>query len=412
MADVQQDKMPPEKRPDAESPVPEHAARMPTVYARERILIACVVLLIALFAFTAFIARQYHRTVHRLGDQWFAKGEAAMQAGRTSEAVADYRNGLVYKPDDDTFQFHLAIALAQAGRENEAQQYLLTLRTESPGSGPVNLALARVAVNLKDHADAISYYQNAIYGVWLNNPLSQRWDVRRELSEYLLSQHDIQDAEPVLIALAQETPPNDPSRENITGGLLLRARLWNRALTAFRSTLAVRRRDPDALAGAGHAAFQLALYSDAANYFRLLPPGRRAAPDVAEEFALAREAATMNALRPGLRASEEAKRAARALGVAEFRVSACAQKRGDKLPPDPRSTTVPTDLQKLYVTARQNRQIWSEANLAHHPDQVVAAMTFAAQAETMASAECGPPQTLTDRALALIASSIPRPSSE
>jgi tetratricopeptide (TPR) repeat protein len=412
MADVEQQNMPPEKRPETDSPVPDTAARMPGMYHRERVLIACVVLLVALFAFTAFISRQYHRTIHRLGDQWYAKGEAAMQANQTTDAVADYRNALVYKPDDEGFEFHLALALAGAGREDEARSYLLTLLTEQPGSGPINLALARIAVKLKVSGDAIRYYHNAIYGVWTADPLTQRWDVRRELCEYLLNRHDLQDAEPDLIALQQETPPSDPGREIISGDLMSRAAMWDRALTAYRAALMVRKRDTNALAGAGRAAFQLAMFSDAAGYLQRLPESDRSASDIADILALSQQAATMNALRPGLRPSEEAKRAAKALLVAEARISSCAQAKGEAVPPNPRATTPPTNLQQLYATANQNRQIWSEMNLVQHPDQAVAAMTFAVRAENQASAECGPPQTVADRALILIANSATRPPSE
>ncbi len=404
--------MPPEKRPETESPVPETAARMPGVYHRERVLIACVVLLVAMFAFTAFIARQYHRTVHKLGDQWYANGQAAMKAGQTAAAVSDYRNALVYKPDDEGFQFHLALALAGAGREDEARSYLLTLLTESPGSGPINLALARIAVKLKNNADAISYYNFAISGFWPSDPLTERWDVRRELVEYLLNRHDLQDAEPNLISLQQETPLNDPGRQVIVGDLLSRAAMWSRALTAYQAALVVHRHDAAALTGAGRAAFQLAMFSDAAGYLQRLPQPNRSAPDIAHVLALSEAAASMNALRPGLRASQQAQRAAKALSVAEARISSCAQIKAEPLPAKPRATTPPTDLQKLYATAHQNRQIWSEMNLAQHPDQVVAVMTFAIRAENTASAECGPPLSVADRALTLIANSATRPPSE
>lgn len=411
MTDDEQRAMPPGK-PDGENPVSENAARMPGVYRRERVLIACLVLLIAFFAFTAFVARQYHRTVHRLGDQWFATGEAATQTGQIAAAITDYRNALVYKPDDDTFQFHLALALARNGREDEAQSYLLSLLTESPGSGPINLALARIAVNINRSFDAIRYYHSAIYGVWNNDPLRQRWEVRRELCEYLLNRNEVQDAQPDLIALAQETPPNDSGRQKVAGDLLLRASLWSRALAAYRAVLSTDRRAPGALAGAGRAAFELAMYSDAADYFRRLPQPNRAAPPISDDFALSQQAATMNALRPGLRASEAAKRAARALAVSEARISDCAKQRGEELHTRANIVTPPTALQKLYATGLQNRRLWSEANLAHHPDQVVAAMTFAVQAESAATGECGPPQSLPDRALTLIARSAARPPSE
>ncbi len=89
----------------------------------------------------------------------------------------------------DTFQFHLAQALARAGQEDESQTYLFNLALGIiPGSGPINLTLARIAVQLRTNSDAIRYYHNAIYGVWETHPISRRWEVRRELCEYLLNQ--------------------------------------------------------------------------------------------------------------------------------------------------------------------------------------------------------------------------------
>lgn len=399
MADFQQDKVPPETRPEGAGSAPGKAARMPGMYVRERVLIACAVLLVALFGFTAFIARQYHHTLHRYADGWFAKGEAALAAGQAKTAIDDYRNALVYKPEDPTFQFHLAQALAAAGQEDQARAYLLNL---DPSSGPINLTLARIAVRQNNKADATRYYHLAIDGIWRTHPLRQRWEVRRELCEYLLDQGDAQQAEPDLIALAQDVPPQDVARRKVAGNLLIRAGLWTRALAEFRTVLASDRRDPEALAGAGKASFELGKYPQAVAYLVRLPREKRQAADVSQMLQTAQEAESMNALRTGLPASEQARRAAKALFVANARLAACAKQRGDTLPAAAGAS--PDALQQLYATAQQNKRVWSVASLATHPDQITAAMSYAFQVEAAAATACGAPQSAADQALASIAS--------
>lgn len=374
-------------------------ARFSAFYSRERVLLACIVLLALFFAFTAFIVRQYKRTVHRMADEWYAKGETSLKAGQTEAAVNDYRNALVYKPDDATLEFHLAQALAGAGREDEARSYLLSLLQESPGSGSVNLALARVAVHQKNVSDAVRYYHNAIYGVWATDPLTMRWEVRRELCQYLLAQGDIQEAQPDLIALTQDVPLRDTARARIAGDLSLRAGLWNRALAVYRTVLANRRQDPDALAGAGHAAFELGQYAEAINYLNRLPRDKRNAPPVARMRQTAMQVLALDPFGPRLSVSQKARRTTQALAIAEKRLSACAKERGQSL-----TTTPPTtDLQKLAATRQSSKRTWSELNLTRHPDRIPAAMSFVFDVETTSSKECGAPTASSDQALALIA---------
>jgi hypothetical protein len=63
-----------------------------------------------MFAITAFVVRTYHRKVHVLADEWFTEGETAFADGKVIAAVADYRNALIYSPNNSNFQFHLARA--------------------------------------------------------------------------------------------------------------------------------------------------------------------------------------------------------------------------------------------------------------------------------------------------------------
>jgi len=370
-------------------------------FSREALLLTYLVLLVVLFTVTAFVARAYHRRVHTFADEWFAKGEAAFQSGDLTTALNDYRNALVYAPNNLEFQFHLARALAAAGRREEARSYLANLLTESPGSGEINLELARIAVQEASQPEALRYYHSAIYGVWESDPLVMRWGVRRELCEYLLDGGDENDALPDLIALAQEVSPGDTEREKDAGSLLLRARLWSRALDEFRSVLVHDQSDDVALAGAGQAAFELGQYAEALDDFDRLSPEKASQPNIAGMIETSRAVESASPLLPGLSPAEKAKRAADALAQAQSRVADCAHQQGEALSEKPPRT----ELQKLYATSYEMNHDWSTVGLERHPDRVDAAMSLVFQMESAADQQCGEPQAGPDRILALIAQS-------
>jgi tetratricopeptide (TPR) repeat protein len=364
------------------------ASAGPHRFSREVILFACLVLLLIFFAFTAFLTRMYHHRVHALADEWFAKGEASFQAHDVAAALTDYRNALVYSPNSANFQFHLAQALAAAGRGDEARAYLLNLLSETPGSGEINLELARIAARQGAMPEALRYYHGAIYGVWDSDPIAMRWRVGRELCEYLLDRGAANQAAAELILLADNTPPDDVEGQEIVGSLLLRAQHWPRALSAFRSVLAAEGRDAEALKGAGTAAFQLGQYSQAVEYFNHLPRDQAGDPQVKEMIETCRQISEADPLRPGLPVDVRAQRAASALATAESRVQECASSRGFSLTDSPPQS----DLQRAYATSQRNKMEWSERNLRRFPDRVDAAMSLAFNLENLATQVCGAPQ--------------------
>ncbi len=54
-------------------------------------------------------------------------------------------------------------------------------------------------------ADAMRYYQGAIYGEWDGDPIAMRWQVRREFCEFLPSRSAVKQAAPDVIALKENT---------------------------------------------------------------------------------------------------------------------------------------------------------------------------------------------------------------
>jgi tetratricopeptide (TPR) repeat protein len=375
----------------------EASKKVPRIYSREAVLFGCIVLLVLFILTTAAVSRMYHKKIHVLADAWFALGQAAFEAGDIKSALIDYRNALVYSPGNANFQFHLAQALAAAGRGDEARSYLLYLLSESPGSGEVNLALARIAARKGTTPEALRYYHGAIYGEWESDPIAMRWQVRRELSEYLLDRGEEKQAVPEIIALADNTPADDAAHRRIVGHLLLRAKLWTRALDVFRSLISANEQDEDALLGAAVSAFELSRCSLALDYFDRLPPQKRAEPEIAEMYQTAREIKEMDPFVPGLSREAKARRAADGLSLAAKRLQECADREGQSLLVTPPQTP----LQKAFMDGKELETRGSLQYLEKHPETIEDVMADVFEMENVAAAACGEPQG-SDRALWLL----------
>jgi len=371
--------------------------KSPRIYSREAVLLGCMLLLVLFVLFTAAVSRMYHKTIHVLADNWFDQGEASFRAGDVKSALTDYRNAMVYSPGNAKFQFHLAQALAAAGRGDEGRSYLLNLLSESPGSGEVNLALARIAAHKVLTADALRYYHGAIYGEWDSDPIAMRWQVRRELAEYLLDHGLQQQAVPEIIALADSTPANDPEQLRVVGNLLLKAKLWTRALDVFRTLLSANAGDEDALLGAATSAFNLGRYSAALDYFDKLPETDRNSPGVAGMYKTTQQINEMNPFLPDLSREAKARKAATALSVATSRLQQCATQARQSLTATPSQT----QLQKAFAGSKELAADGRWQNIAKHPDTVDEVMGHAFEMENASAASCGEPEGA-DRALWLL----------
>jgi hypothetical protein len=369
------------------------ARKGPRIYSREAVLVGCCATLLLLVGFTATINRMYHRKIHTLADTWAVEGDSAVAAGDLNLAITNYRNALVFSPNNIVYQFRLAQTLASTGKnDGEAQNYLLNLYTESPGSGQINLELARVAAHRKDgYADALRYYHSAIDGEWTGNPVGRRWDVRRELCDYLLNSGKIEQARVEVMALADNTPLDEGEQQLVVGQLLLKTQEWTRALDLFKPMTSGPQPNPTALAGAGTAAFNLGEYVTARDYFLRLPPERRSEADVTAMLAIAHEVMAADPYLSGLSIKDRALRASNAVNAATLRAQTCIASNPRSTPNGPVARALAQLQQNAAQFDRMNKD-WNEHNLASFPDRLEDAMSLAFATEGAAAMACGEPQ--------------------
>jgi tetratricopeptide (TPR) repeat protein len=199
-----------------------------------RSIVSVVVVLIGAFALTGAISSSYKRERHSLGQQHYKAGHAFETQEDLEAAVDEYREALLFLPDQQDYRLSLAIALLKAGRLDEAQAHLQQLAQKDPTNGRINLALARVALKRKKTNEAIESYQRAVYEYWPPEAIPERRAARWELVGLLHStgRRDAEVAE--LLQLYSSSPPNLAERSKI-GFLLLKAGAMSEAAQIFRN---------------------------------------------------------------------------------------------------------------------------------------------------------------------------------
>ncbi len=218
------------------------------------IIISLVAVGVVLFAVAWVLTRTFERRRDALARRWFNAGQQALSASQPQTAIAALRSALFYK-DDDLYRLRLAEALAQANYTDQAKAYLLNLWEERPGSGNINLELARVAAQQHNTADAMRYYHGAIFGVWDNDAIEHRIETRLELIRFLLQQNQTSSAYGEITSLAAGIPPDNPQMHVVAGDLFTRSGDSANALSHYEMAL---KNDPHsfaALSGAAGAAF-------------------------------------------------------------------------------------------------------------------------------------------------------------
>src|SRR5712691_1007165 len=84
--------------PFGQSECPSCSERKGTLWSleRESLVLLTFPALVAFFVVTGFAARAYHSKEKHLADEWYARGEADLGAGRPASALDDFRTALIY----------------------------------------------------------------------------------------------------------------------------------------------------------------------------------------------------------------------------------------------------------------------------------------------------------------------------
>jgi len=361
------------------------------LYFRKRpvLLALLAVLAVLFFLMVTALSRAYQAQREALGNRWFERGVANLNAKRFDAAVSDFRSALLYSRDNYSYQLNLAEALLGLRHTGEASAYLLNLWEREPESGLVNLELARIAAQQGHTDQAVRYYHDAVYSTWSGDERSQRRDARLELIELLLRTHARADAQAELIALA-ENAGEDPAEQERIGGLFLRAEDYEHALAAFQIALKADRHNPAALAGAGEAAFRLGRYPEAQKFLQAAVTANPNDAESVERLKTTEMVMNMDPYRRPISVSQRNRAVVDAFHTAGERLESCP------VPPAPGSGPSLSD-----SWAALQPQI-SELGLRRNPDLVDSAIDLVFRIERQTRDACGRPSG-PDLALLLIA---------
>jgi len=347
------------------------------------VLVWLILAAVPFFIATAFITRAYHAQERRFAHQWRARGERAFSAGDPVTAAEAFRNALTFARDDGELKLELARALRASRRGFEARTYLLALRDEQPGDGPVNLELGRLAVEDRDPTAAIRYYHDAIEGAWRHEPEQARRGARLELAEFLVRDRVTAAAQAELISLAGDLP-GDPAFEERVATLMVDADMPSRGLPILRTVLSSR---PSAAAAAGRAAFALDQDALAERYLTAARAQGDADASIGEMLEVLELSRAADPFLPRLPVRERIARAVRDLDAALARVDSCVSVPADS------SNTLKHEIGRLRDELVRSRTV--------DPDLLQQTLQAVLRAET-AAASC-PQETSSDRALVRIA---------
>ncbi|HUI74704.1 MAG TPA: tetratricopeptide repeat protein [Candidatus Acidoferrum sp.] len=349
-----------------------------------------------MFTITGVIVRLFHEKQAKIARDWRAAGEANLAAERSVVAIEDFRNALLYSPDSTQLQLELAQALTEQGQFDEAQDYLLNLRTADPENSLINLQLARIAVRRADVDAATTYFHDAMYGHWPNNPHTNQLATRKELIEFFLSHNRRDAARAESLSMAADNPA-DPDVRVQAADFLLQAGDAQSSLAEYQRVLRMEPDNADALAGSGKAALATGRFAQAARYFNQAILHGSQNPEIERDRDVSSEAAELDPYDVHLNDRGRQRRILRMFDAAHARVKSCfpVLLEGSKVP-------VPDQLKTLAAERVALPKQLTGQELALHPELEKTALAWVFDVERSASSQCGT-GTVTDAAIELIA---------
>ena len=284
-------------------------------------LLVSLALLVA-FLVTGFASSEYRSEKKVLGARHYMNGQELAAKGKMMAAVQEYREALLFQPENTDYRLSLATALINAGRLDEAQAHLEQLLQDDPTNGVINLLLARVALRRKHLKLAVEFYQRAVYEYWPASEIPQRRQARWELVDLLSKTGQRSALTAELIQLYASAPPDPKERAKI-GFLLLNNGATSEAAQIFRDLTHQAPQDADAHLGLGKVDLASGDFIEARHEFqralRLDPHNQ----DAAKSLALTNQIIDIDPALPSITSAEVLRRSQNLLTTVLDDLRAC-----------------------------------------------------------------------------------------
>lgn len=381
---------PPEEREEEKADKKLPLRSLPLPQREVAILIVLFLISAATFAATRRMAGWSRERSVETAAMWFARGEEKAQAGDLDEGIAALREAVAEERQNPIYVLALSRRLAQAHRDDEARQLLLQLRQSQPDDVEVNYGLARLAALDGDTADAIRYYNYAMYGLVRIGIDYDRRAIRTELIEFLLDQGQTQEALTELEALGRELP-DEVDAQLEAARLADRAGDARQAFERYQRAASIAPDNAEAAAGAGQTAYALHDFATAVRELARSIDLNATAPELAQQLEVSRLVLANDPLGPKVASATRAARLKAGMSRAIEHFDACLVT----------ETPAPADPDPTRVELGQLNR--SRASALQDPDVLARGVSLIGEVEASVRSRCPERVEALDRAWTFIA---------
>jgi tetratricopeptide (TPR) repeat protein len=279
---------------------------------------------------TAALTGSYRRVRTARAEHHFEEGRVLSAAGEAKKAIEEFRAAMHLAPTNRLYRLELALAVAEAGRWDEAELRLAELRERDPTNAVVNRMLARLAARRGQTAVASTCYQRAIYGQWPNDRDRQRLQTRLEFIRFLSRAGRSQQLAAQALETAGETA--DPEVRSELAAILMRHGLSHHAVDLLKQALETESGNERLWMQLGDAYFFTGEFRDAETAFRR---AQRLAPEdsaASHKVQAAREVSSLDPSQVRLTTRERWARSREVMQRAIAALSRCTAAQGTTLP--------------------------------------------------------------------------------
>ena len=275
-----------------------------------------------LFAVDLFLAGLERRELRSEARHLYEEGMSLSGRGRQLQAVDRFRSAVAAERTNPVYQRALADAMLAAGKPAEARAIAAGRLQQEPTDAAASLLVARALVREGKSAEAVPYYQRAIYGIWDQEPAANRVRSRFELVDVLARMGAQRELLAELLPLQDQAPTDRETRRRIAY-LFLDAGAPTRAIEIFRGLLREHGRDAGTYAGLGEAELARGNYRSARANFAAavqLAPGDST---IARRLALTQRVIGLDPTQRGIGSEEQYRRSVQLVGLTLQAADSC-----------------------------------------------------------------------------------------